>query len=111
MPPAEIVNGQYRNRRYASVVPRPVFVGGKPVAEALITLPAQPARKRAAARRLAGDRTAGGKSPVVAAQPNAAGSSVAAKLAKARDTLARILKSARAEEDLRSRSRYRGRRS
>ena len=40
-PPADIVTGQYRNRRHASVVPRPVFVDGKPVADAVIELPAR----------------------------------------------------------------------
>ena len=38
-PPAAIVNGDYRNRRFASVVPRPVFVAGRAVAPALIQLP------------------------------------------------------------------------
>lgn len=40
-PPAALVDGKYRNRLYASVVPRPVFVGGKAVASALVQLPAQ----------------------------------------------------------------------
>jgi hypothetical protein len=39
-PPADIVTGDYSNRRHASVVPRAVFIGGRPVAEALIELPA-----------------------------------------------------------------------
>jgi hypothetical protein len=38
-PPAAIVNGDYLNRRFASVVPRPVFVAGRAVAPALIQLP------------------------------------------------------------------------
>jgi hypothetical protein len=40
-PPAEIVNGDYPNRRFASVVPRSVFVGGRPVGPALLRLPEQ----------------------------------------------------------------------
>ncbi|HEX3953194.1 MAG TPA: DUF6600 domain-containing protein, partial [Stellaceae bacterium] len=38
-PPAGIVNGTYRNRRAASVVPRAVFLAGRQVAPALVTLP------------------------------------------------------------------------
>jgi hypothetical protein len=38
-PPPDVVTGEYRNRRYASVVPRSVFLGGKPVAPSLIALP------------------------------------------------------------------------
>ena len=38
-PPAAIVNGDYRNRRFASVVPRPVFAAGRATAPALIELP------------------------------------------------------------------------
>jgi uncharacterized protein DUF6600 len=38
-PPLAVVKGEYRNRRAASVVPRAAFVGGKPVAAALIRLP------------------------------------------------------------------------
>ncbi len=38
-PPADIVNGDYRNRRYATIVPRAVFVGGRPVAAASLQLP------------------------------------------------------------------------
>ena len=40
-PPAEIVNGDYPNRRFASVVPRSVFLAGRPVAPALLRLPGQ----------------------------------------------------------------------
>ena len=40
-PPAEIVNGDYPNRRFASVVPRSVFLAGRPVAPALLLLPGQ----------------------------------------------------------------------
>lgn len=38
-PPAAIVNGAYQNRRFARVVPRPVFTAGRPVRPALLTLP------------------------------------------------------------------------
>ncbi|HTT80505.1 MAG TPA: DUF6600 domain-containing protein [Stellaceae bacterium] len=38
-PPASVIDGSYRNRAFASVVPRAVFVGGKPVAAALVQLP------------------------------------------------------------------------
>jgi len=38
-PPADVVTGEYRNRLFASVVPRAVFVGAKPVAQALVKLP------------------------------------------------------------------------
>ena len=40
-PPAEIVNGHFANREFASVVPRPVFVAGQPAATALLTIPDQ----------------------------------------------------------------------
>jgi hypothetical protein len=39
--PAEIITGFYQNRRFASVVPRPVFLAGRAVAPALIQLPEQ----------------------------------------------------------------------
>jgi hypothetical protein len=38
-PPAALVKGRYRNRRFASTVPRSVFVAGKPVAPALVQIP------------------------------------------------------------------------
>lgn len=38
-PPAEIANAHFANREFASVVPRPVFVAGQPVAAALLTIP------------------------------------------------------------------------
>src|SRR3954451_5017620 len=90
-PPAEIVTAQYRNRRYASVVPRPVFVGGKPVADAIIHLPA---RRLKNAPLLAGSP---GIEPQTASPPAraviaSASHGVATKLAKARDMLARIVK-------------------
>lgn len=37
--PAAIINGQYRYRRFASAVPRAVFVGGRQVANALVAIP------------------------------------------------------------------------
>ena len=40
-PPLEVVDGHFANRRFASVVPRPVFVDGGAVAQALLTLPEQ----------------------------------------------------------------------
>src|SRR5204863_4816578 len=40
-PPAAIVNGDYPNRRFASVVPRTVFLAGRAVAAALLQLPGQ----------------------------------------------------------------------
>ena len=40
-PPLEVFDGDFANRRFASVVPRPVFVNGGAVAPALLTLPEQ----------------------------------------------------------------------
>ncbi len=40
-PPLEVFNGDFANRQLASVVPRPVFINGRPVAPARVTLPAQ----------------------------------------------------------------------
>ena len=95
-PPADVVTGQYRNRRYASVVPRPVFIGGKPVAEALIELPP---RRLENAPLLAGSPGIEpprieplGTTPPVKAATQSAGRGVAANLAKARDMLAHIVK-------------------
>jgi len=89
-PPAEIVTGQYRNRRLASVGPRSGFVGGKPVADALIALPV---RRLEHAPLLAGSP---GIEPQAASSPakvvaESAGRGMAANLAKARDTLTRII--------------------
>jgi hypothetical protein len=39
-PPADIVNGDYENRRFASVVPRSAFTGSRPVVPTLLHLPA-----------------------------------------------------------------------
>jgi hypothetical protein len=38
-PPLEVFNGEFANRQYATVVPRPVFINGRLVAPALVTLP------------------------------------------------------------------------
>jgi hypothetical protein len=40
-PPLEVFNGDFANRQLASVVPRSVFINGRPVAPARFTLPAQ----------------------------------------------------------------------
>src|SRR6266436_8729539 len=40
-PPLEVFNGDFANRQLASVVPRSVFINGRPVAPARVTLPAQ----------------------------------------------------------------------
>jgi hypothetical protein len=40
-PPLELFDGQFANRQYASVVPRSVFINGRPVAAARMTLPEQ----------------------------------------------------------------------
>ncbi|HEY2540952.1 MAG TPA: DUF6600 domain-containing protein [Stellaceae bacterium] len=38
-PPAEIADAHFANRSFASVVPRPIFVAGQPIADALLTIP------------------------------------------------------------------------
>jgi hypothetical protein len=40
-PPGELITAAYQNRRFASVVPRAVFAGGRAVAPALVPLPAE----------------------------------------------------------------------
>ncbi len=40
-PPLEVVDEHFANRRFAGVVPRPVFRSGRPVAPALLSLPEQ----------------------------------------------------------------------
>jgi hypothetical protein len=40
-PPVEIVTGSFANRQMASVIPRPDFAAGHPVASALLQLPAE----------------------------------------------------------------------
>ncbi len=90
-PPADIVTGQYRNRLHATVVPRPVFVNGKPVADAVIELPA---RRLENAPLLAGSPgiEPAGTTPPVKAAAELARHGGAATLAKARDVLTRIVK-------------------
>jgi uncharacterized protein DUF6600 len=73
--PAAIVNGRYQNRRFASVVPRPVFTAGLTVAPALIDLPE---------RRLE-------NAPLLAGSPQIAPAAAPAQVASAAHTLARIL--------------------
>ena len=90
-PPADIVTGQYRNRRHATVVPRQVFVNGKPVADAVIDLPA---RRLENAPLLAGSPgiEPAGTTPPVKAAVELARHGVAGNLAKAREVLTRIVK-------------------
>ena len=40
-PPGELLTAPYRNRRFASAVPRAMFAGGRAVAPALVQLPAE----------------------------------------------------------------------
>ena len=102
-PSAEIVHGDYLYRSYASVVPRSVFVGGRPVAPALVSLPQ---RRLANAPLLTGSpgiapatsRVATSRVMTVAAAAGRGG----AKLAKAVQTLARILKPGEAQAAARS---------
>ena len=90
-PPRDILTGEYRNRRFATVVPRSVFLGGKPVAEALIELPA---RRLEYAPLLAGSPQIDPPTPRPAAiaAPAAKSSPVIPKAVKAGEALARILK-------------------
>jgi hypothetical protein len=77
--PAEIINREYPNRRFASVVPRSVFLAGRPIGPSLLQLPGQ---RLAIAPLLAG-------SPQIApAAPHA--SVVASASAAARRAAARI---------------------
>ena len=91
-PPADVVNAEYRNRRLASVVPRAVFVAGRPVAPALIDLPG---RRLDNAPLLAGSPQLAPASPqrpaavaVATAGPATTG---AARLAAAAQALSQIL--------------------
>ena len=88
-PSAEIVHGDYRYRSFASIVPRSVFVAGRPVAPALVHLPQ---RRLANAPLLTGSPGFGPATPRPVAVATAAGRGTSAKLAKAVHTLARILK-------------------
>jgi hypothetical protein len=89
-PPAEIVHDDYLYRRFASVVPRSVFVAGKPVAPALVQLPQ---RRLANAPLLTGSpQIAAAVARPVAVAGSAGRGGVNARLAHAVQTLARILK-------------------
>lgn len=86
-PPVHIVERSYQNRRFATVVPRAVFVGGRPVAPALVQLPE---RRLENAPLLAG-------SPQIPPAPPASAPVVAAASAKphakaAVQTLVRVMK-------------------
>ncbi len=82
--PAAIVNGDYRNRRFASVVPRAVFTGGRPVAPALLRLPGE---------RLDDAPLLGGSPQIAPAPPPAVAVATAARprWARAMRSLARIM--------------------
>jgi hypothetical protein len=86
-PSAEIVHGDYLYRQFTSVVPRSVFVAGRPVAAALVRLPQ---RRLANAPLLTGSPGIAPATPRAVVVAGRAGTS--AKLAKAAHTLARILK-------------------
>lgn len=92
-PPAAVVVGDYQNRRFASVVPRPIFTGGKPVAAALVQLPGE---RLEDAPLLAGSPSIAPPEPhpvVVAQAPAARRPAVASsRLARAIHTLARIIR-------------------
>ncbi|HLY47184.1 MAG TPA: DUF6600 domain-containing protein [Stellaceae bacterium] len=93
-PPAAIVNGKYQNRRFASVVPRAVFLAGLPVASALVQLPS---RRLDNAPLLAGSPQLAPPAPHVAAVASVAGNAkrvaraTTPRLARAMHALARIL--------------------
>lgn len=88
-PTAAILDGEYRNRRFASIVPRPIFVGGQPVAPALVQLPEQ---RLDNAPLLAGSPQIGPTAPHPAV---AASTARPAKLTGAVRVLARIIGSQR----------------
>lgn len=75
-PPAVIVNDDYPNRRFASVVPRSVFLAGRAVAAALLQLPGQ---------RLANAPILAGSPQIAPAAPRAA---VVASASRAANRLA-----------------------
>ncbi|HTV89755.1 MAG TPA: DUF6600 domain-containing protein [Stellaceae bacterium] len=89
-PPASVIDGTYRNREFATVVPRAVFVAGKPVAPAIVQLPAE---------RLKNAPLLAGSPDIAPAVPRAAmltaearhAPTTAAKKAEAVRVLARIL--------------------
>src|SRR5207237_791815 len=92
--PADIVNGEYQNRRFASFVPRSVFLAGRAVAPALIELPE---RRLDNAPLLAGSPRIAPAAPRAAVMASsgvansAAVNSGRAKLAAAVQALSRIL--------------------
>jgi hypothetical protein len=92
-PPASVIDGTYRNRAFASVVPRAVFVDGKPVAPALVQLPKERLRN---APLLAGSPDITPAAPREVAVASAAKprkpASVIAKKAEAARRTARILR-------------------
>lgn len=85
-PPAVILTGEYRNRRFASVVPRAVFLAGKPVAPAVVELPQQRLEN---APLLPGSPQIAPPRPVAVAAAERRGPP---KVAKAMHTVARMLK-------------------
>lgn len=94
-PPAAIVNGDYPNRRFASVVPRSVFLAGRPVAAALLRLPE---RRLTNAPLLAGSPHLAPAAPRAAAVASASraanrlADAAGPRLTRAVHALARILK-------------------
>jgi hypothetical protein len=96
-PASEIVHGDYLYRSFATVVPRSVFVAGRPVAPALVQLPS---RRLANAPLLTGSPgiAAAGPRPAVLAAIGGRGHRV--KLARAVHTLARIMKPHEAKPDV-----------
>jgi hypothetical protein len=94
-PPAVIVTGEYRNRRFASVVPRAVFLTGKPVAPALVEVPErrlENAPLLAGSPQISPQVSPSGPRPVVPGSVATAKRRAAPKLAKAMHTLARAMK-------------------
>jgi len=88
-PAAGIVHGDYLYRGFASVVPRSVFVAGGAVAAALVRLPQ---RRLANAPLLTGSPGIAPATPRVTTVVAAAAGRGGARLAKAMQTLVRILK-------------------
>ena len=88
-PPAAVVNADYHNRRFATVVPRAVFAAGKPVAPALLQLPE---RRLDNAPLLAGSLQIPAMAARAPATVSLAGVAAATpRLASAMHTLGRIL--------------------
>jgi hypothetical protein len=89
-PPADIVVGDYSNRRHASVVPRAVFIGGRPVAEALIELPAHRLENAPLLAGSPGIEPPRPRAPV-RTPADAPSSAAPGQIEKARETLGRIV--------------------